>query len=144
MLKILYIYYTGYYHCILAYTCIYGRLDTLHRFSPIFFKGDNFYDFLFSFLHTKPHMKGIYSKRIEFAPLWSKFFPFRVDLFPFRSGLFPFRVDPFSEGVKIILPLLCVYPFLSVCLCIKSVLTFSYSSFYFFVWCLFKYLKFWW
>ena len=33
-----------------------------------------------------PFLKGIYSKRKEFAPKWSKFFPFRVD--PFSEGTF--------------------------------------------------------
>ena len=28
--------------------------DTFGRFFIIFLKGDNFYDFLFAFLHTKP------------------------------------------------------------------------------------------
>ena len=31
--------------------------------------------------HQIPSYKGIYSKRKEFAPQWSKFFPFRVDPF---------------------------------------------------------------
>ena len=44
-----------------------------------FYKGDNFCDFLFVFLYTKPVLKGVYSKRKEFA---LKFFPFSVDPFP--------------------------------------------------------------
>ena len=40
-------------------------------------------------------LKKIYSKRKEFAPLGSKFFPFRVD--PKGSKLFPFRVDSLTE-----------------------------------------------
>ena len=47
-----------------------------------------------------PFRKGVCSKRKEFAPHGSKFFPFRV--------------DPFSEGDKtvlIMLPPLKVYPF---------------------------------
>ena len=35
--------------------------------------------------HFASLLKGVYSKRKEFAPLGSKFFPFRV--------------DPFSEGI---------------------------------------------
>ena len=43
------------------------------------YKGDRYCDFLFAFQHTKPLLtKGVYSKRKEFAPLWNKFFPFRV------------------------------------------------------------------
>ena len=46
------------------------------RFSTIFDKGDNFYDLLFAFLHTNPLWKRVFSKREEFAPIGSKFFPF--------------------------------------------------------------------
>ena len=35
---------------------------------PHFYKGDNFYGFLFAFLHTNSFWKRIYSKRKEFAP----------------------------------------------------------------------------
>ena len=42
------------------------------------------WDFLLAFLHTYPFWKGVYSKRKEFAPHGSKFFPFRVD--PFSEG----------------------------------------------------------
>ena len=48
--------------------------------------GYKFYGFLFCFLYTKPFWKGIHSKRKEFAPQGSKFFPFRE--------------DPLSEGDK--------------------------------------------
>ena len=41
-----------------------------------YYKGHNFWDFLFAFL-----LKKVYSKRKEFAPTRSKFFPFREDLF---------------------------------------------------------------
>ena len=40
-----------------------------------------------------------YSKRKEFALLWSKFFLFIVDLAPLGSMFFPLRVDPLSEGI---------------------------------------------
>ena len=50
-------------------------------FLPYFYKGDNFHDFLFAFLHIKSLLKGIYFKRKEFAPRGSKFFPFRVEPF---------------------------------------------------------------
>ena len=53
-------------------------LGILGRFSAILFKGDNFYD-LFASLYTSPLLKGVYSKRKEFAPEGSKFFAFRVD-----------------------------------------------------------------
>ena len=44
-----------------------------------FYKDDNLCDFLFAFLRTKSLIKGVNSKRKEFAPTGSKFFPFRVD-----------------------------------------------------------------
>ena len=55
----------------------------MEKFSTIFYKVDNFYYFLFDFLHSyqAPSEKGIYSERKEFAPKGSKFFPFRVDTF---------------------------------------------------------------
>ena len=33
-----------------------------------YYKGENFCDFLFAFMHTKPFVKVIYSKGTEFAP----------------------------------------------------------------------------
>ena len=38
-------------------------MDTPHYFSVIVYKGDNFCRFLFAFLHIKPLLKGVYSKR---------------------------------------------------------------------------------
>ena len=77
-----------------------GRgLDTLGRLSDIFNKGDNFCDLVCfpvhqsllqgSILKRKICYKGIFTKRKEFAPRGSKFFPFRA--------------DPFSEGSKTVL-----------------------------------------
>ena len=51
-----------------------------------FCKGDNFFDFFLLSCTYTPFWKGVYSKRKEFAPKGSKFFPFRV--------------EPFSEGRK--------------------------------------------
>ena len=62
-------------------------LNTLDRFSAISFKGNNSCDLLFAFLHFAPLKKWSgkgYSERKEFAPLGSKFFPFRLD--PFSEG----------------------------------------------------------
>ena len=56
----------------------------LGRFSDIFYKGDNFYDYLSAFLHTSAFLKWVYLKRKEFAPKSSKFFPLSVD--PFAEG----------------------------------------------------------
>ena len=50
-----------------------------------FYKGDNFCDFLFTFLLTKSLLKKFDSKRKEFAPKGSKFFPCRLD--PFTKGM---------------------------------------------------------
>ena len=62
-------------------------VDTLNRVSIIF----TICDFLFAFLYVQQSSseKGVYSKRKEFAPFGSKFFPLRV--------------DPFSEERKTIL-----------------------------------------
>ena len=65
----------------ISYIEILKGLDTLGIFSGIFFKGDNFHDFLFAFLHSKPLLKGVYSKKEEFALIGSRFFRLRVDLF---------------------------------------------------------------
>ena len=59
--------------------CSLSGLDTLCRFSAIFCKGDDFCNFLFAFLYIKPPLKKVHSKRKEFAPFGSKFFPFWVD-----------------------------------------------------------------
>ena len=56
-------------------------IDKLGRFSVIFYKGDNFCDILFAFLHIR-----LFLKRGLLITLWSK--------------LFPFRADPFSEGCQ--------------------------------------------
>ena len=84
-------------------------------------KGDNFCDshfvttnrtmkitcgFLFGFLHTKPFKKkGILSNRKEFAPIWSKFFPFRVAPFQ-KGGKNKFVRVSSLEGVSVNLKLL--------------------------------------
>ena len=52
-----------------------------------FYKGDNFCDFMFAFLHITPHLNRAYFKRKEFPPTGRKFFPFKV--------------GPFSEGRQI-------------------------------------------
>ena len=56
-------------------------MDTLGRFSVVFYKGDNTFTSCFPFWIPNPFSKGAYSKRKEFAPIGSKFFPFRVDHF---------------------------------------------------------------
>ena len=53
-------------------------LDTLGRFSAIFDKGGNFYDFLFALLHTNTLLKK------ESSLKGKEFFPLRVD--PFQKG----------------------------------------------------------
>ena len=54
-------------------------LDILDKFYATAYKGDNFGDFLFALLHTKPLLKRVYLK--EFAPKGNKFFSFTVDSF---------------------------------------------------------------
>ena len=59
-------------------------LDSFGRFSLIFYKGENFCDFLFVFCSVSsqvPFLKGSTLKGKNLLPLGSKFFPFRVDLF---------------------------------------------------------------
>ena len=46
-----------------------------------FYKGDNYCDFVCVPAHQISSEKGVYSKREEFAPKGSKFFPFRADPF---------------------------------------------------------------
>ena len=50
-----------------------------------FYKGDKFCDCLFGFRHSKSLPDRVYSKRKEFAPHGSKFFPFKVD--PFQKAV---------------------------------------------------------
>ena len=45
----------------------------------ILYKGDNFWEYLFALLNTKPLLERVYFKKKEFAPTGSKFFHFRVD-----------------------------------------------------------------
>ena len=63
----------------------------LCSFSTIFDKGDNFYDFLFTFcilsVHQYPSEKGATLKRKNLLPKGSKFFPFREDPFPEGSKI---------------------------------------------------------
>ena len=66
-----------------------------------FYKGHNFYDFLFAFLHTKPLLKWVLSKKKESAPLGSRFFLFRGNPFQKRG-----------KAIWIELPPLKAYPFL--------------------------------
>ena len=60
-----------------------NRLDTHGKISTIFKRGATFFDFCYALRHTTPLLKKVYSKRREFAPLGSKFSPFRVD--PFKK-----------------------------------------------------------
>ena len=85
----------------IVYACnTYFFKDTLGRFSSIFDKGDKFCDFLYAFLYSNPLLKGVYSKRKEFAPKGSKFFPFRVDLISEgRKNTFDRFI--FLEGVSV-------------------------------------------
>ena len=66
-------------------------LDTLERFCQHLQRGTtfdskegNFCDLLFAFQYIQSFWKDVYSKRKEFAPNGSKFFPFRVG--PFSEG----------------------------------------------------------
>ena len=71
------------------------------KFSAIFLHGDTFCDFLFASLHIKQLLKRVFSKRKEFAPIGSKFFPV-LEKTPFWRGqnqvwhLSPLKVYPFT------------------------------------------------
>ena len=56
-------------------------LDTFGRFSAILYKGNNFMTSYLPSCTLSPFWKEIYSKRKEFAPTGSKFFPVRVNPF---------------------------------------------------------------
>ena len=56
----------------------------LGEFPPFYFYKGGYFDSVFTSPHNNPFIKGVYSKRKEFAPRGSKFFPFRVD--PFLEG----------------------------------------------------------
>ena len=73
-------------------------LDTLGRFSSIFYKGDNFCTSILLSCILSPYKQGSALKRkngeqILYLPLGSKFFSK-------GSKFFPFRVDVFSEERK--------------------------------------------
>ena len=53
-------------------------------FPGIFYKGHNFCNFMFAFLHTKSLLKEVYTKKKTFASKGNKFFHFKVD--PFSEG----------------------------------------------------------
>ena len=59
-------------------------LDMLGWFSATFIRKKIFVISCLLRCILSPFLKGVYSKRKEFAPLGSKFFPFRVDPFPER------------------------------------------------------------
>ena len=48
--------------------------DTHGRFSAIFYKEDNYCDFLFAFLHTKSVLKRVFSKKERMWPQGKQFF----------------------------------------------------------------------
>ena len=58
-------------------------IGAFRRFIAIFYTNDNFWvaGFLFAFCAHQFPLERVYSKRKEFAPHGSKFFPLRVDLF---------------------------------------------------------------
>ena len=72
-------------------------LDTLGRFSVIFYKDTTFFDFLFVFLGTKPFMKICLK---QFFPRRAKSFlsdkiPFRLEALTILTVLSPLKVYPF-------------------------------------------------
>ena len=54
-------------------------MDTPGIFWAVFYKEDNFYDFLFGLLQIKPFLKEVSSKMKEFAPKGSQFLLLKVD-----------------------------------------------------------------
>ena len=81
-----------------------GRLGTLSYFSVICDKSDNFCGFLSAPLHIKTYPERIYTKRKEYAPNGSIFFPLRVDLFKGgggRQNILDWDIFPESESMPI-------------------------------------------
>ena len=63
------------------WTTVWLGLDTSGRVVAISAKGDIFWDFLSALLYAYSLLRRVYSVRKEFAPLGSKFFPYRADPF---------------------------------------------------------------
>ena len=79
-------------------------LHPLYFFGHIL-PGDNFCIFLLPIMHTMtPFWKGVYSKRKEFAPTGSKFFPFRIGI-PFQTGVFG-HILPGDNFCNFLLPIM--------------------------------------
>ena len=77
-------------------------MDTIGNFLAFFTREINFLTFSLLSCTPTPFRKRVYSKRKEFAPIGSNFFPFRV--------------DPFSEGSKTILTRVVILEMLSISL----------------------------
>ena len=78
-------------------------MDTRGRFSTILIQGRQLFDFLIALLYTKPLLERVFSKRKEFAPYGSKFFPFRKTPFQKEAKLIltelpPPKSVPFTLG----------------------------------------------
>ena len=56
-------------------------MDTPGNFSVMIYKGDNFWDFMFTFQHFQIFLKKVYLKSDEFAPKVGKFIPISKDPF---------------------------------------------------------------
>ena len=59
-------------------------MDTFGIPQLLFYKNDNFCDFLIAFLHTKLFWKDIFSKRKEFPHNGSELFPFHYENTPIQ------------------------------------------------------------
>ena len=84
----------------LYFIAVYGGFVAHGSFSTIFYKGDNFCDFLYTFLHTKPLLKRgllqkerICSQGEQILSFWSRPL-FRRDK-TVLTELPPLKVDPF-------------------------------------------------
>ena len=69
---------------------------------PVYYRGDNVFDFLFAFLQSTPlSEKGSSLKRNKHASNWSKFFPFKIDNYDTFTSLentpIPLNKRPFER-----------------------------------------------
>ena len=75
----------------LKYAYIYGERTNLVEFLPLFIRQTTS---SLPVCYPKAFWNGVYSKRIEFAPMGSKFFPFRVDPFLEEKEKQPWQICP--------------------------------------------------
>ena len=69
-----------------------SSVKNLYKFIHLY-RGDNICNLLFAFLHTKPLLKGVFSKRKEFLPLGVPVDPFSEKFFKSCDSYLPESVS---------------------------------------------------